>query len=117
VAARWAGWATAGAVSAGAALSGRRRPAAHRPAGSTRAAASLVVAAAVMGCSLGAAGALSGLLGTVNAGAGTPPAELAPPAIAMAVSVAVVVLVLVPATARDFRSAGRPPAPRRPGST
>jgi hypothetical protein len=221
VAARWAGWATAGVVLAGAALgavggpvaacelsgvlaptvggcvpagvavgalagaltglaaaplarvgSGRRRPAPHRPAGSTRAAALLVVAAAVaaawvwatewaatedgleqlvllllgvgvaalaaalvvvalgllrrrgwarwaavVGFSLGAVAALSGLLGTVNAGAGTRMAELAPPAVALAVSVAVVVLALVPATARDFRSAGRPPAPRRPGST
>jgi hypothetical protein len=221
VAARWAGWATAGVVLAGAALgaaggpvaacelsgvlapsfgscvpagaatgaltgaltglaaaplaragSGRRRPAAQSPAGSTRAAALLVVAAAVaaawvwaaewaatedgleqvvllvlgvgvaalaaalvvvargllrrrgwarwaavVGFSLGAVAALSGLLGRVNAGAGTPLAELAPPAAALAVSVAVVVLALVPTTARDFRSAGQPPAPRRPGST
>ena len=73
--------------------------------------------AAVVGFSLGAVAALSGLLGTVNAGAGTPPAELAPPAGALAVSVAVVGLALAPATARDFRSAGGPPAPRRPGST
>jgi hypothetical protein len=73
--------------------------------------------AAVVGFSLGAVAALSGLLGTVNAGAGTPPAELAPAAVALAVSAAVVVLALVPATARDFRSAGRPPVPRRPGST
>jgi hypothetical protein len=221
VAARWAGWATAGVVLAGAALgaaigpvaacelsgvlaptfggcvpagaaagalagaltglaaaplarcgSGRRRPAAHRPAGSTRAAALLVVAAAVaaawvwaaewaatedgleqlvllvlglgvaalaavlvllalgllrrrgwarwgavVGFSLGTVAALSGLLGTVKAGAGTAPAEPAAPAVALAVSVAVVVLVLVPATARDFRSAGQPPTPRRPGSS
>jgi hypothetical protein len=72
---------------------------------------------AVVGFSLGAVAALSGLLGTVNAGAGTSPAELAPPAVALAVSVAVVVLALVPATARDFRSAGQPPALSRPGST
>jgi hypothetical protein len=74
VAARWAGWATAGAVLAGAALVVvalgllRRRGWARW--------------AAVVGFSLGAAAALSGLLGTVNAGAGTPPAELAPPAVA-----------------------------------
>jgi hypothetical protein len=72
---------------------------------------------AVVGFSLGAVAALSGLLGRVNAGAGTPPAELVAPAVALAVSVAVVVLALVPATARDFRSAGQPAAPRRPGST
>jgi hypothetical protein len=73
--------------------------------------------AAVVGFSLGAVAALSGLLGTVNAGAGTPPAELAPPAVALALSVAVVVLVLAPATARDFRGAAQPPPPRRPGSS
>ncbi|HEX8132772.1 MAG TPA: hypothetical protein VF880_05010 [Actinomycetes bacterium] len=72
---------------------------------------------AVVGFSLAAVAALSGLLGTVNGGAATRPAELAPPVVALAVSLAVVVLVLVPATARDFRSAGQPPAPSRPGST
>jgi hypothetical protein len=73
--------------------------------------------ATVVGFSLGAVAALSGLLGTVHVGAGIPPAELARPAVALAVSVAVVVLALVPATARDFRSARRPPTPRRPGSS
>lgn len=221
VAARWAGWATAGVVLAGAALgsafgavaacelsgvlaptlgacvpsgaaagalagaltglvaaplcrygSRRRRPAAHRPAGSTRAAALLVVAAvvaaawvwaaewaatedgleqvlllvigvgvavggimlivlalgllrrrgwarwgAVVGFSLAAVAGLSGLLAAASAGAGSSPAELVPPAVALVVSVAVVALLLVPATARDCRTVGHPPAPTRPRST
>jgi hypothetical protein len=44
-----------------------------------------------------------------QAGAGTSPAELIPPVVALVVSVAVVVLVLSPATARDFRRIGQPP--------
>jgi hypothetical protein len=75
--------------------------------------------AAVVGFSLAAVAALSALLATVKVvlepdvagapGANPPPAELAPPAAALAVSVAVVVLVLLPATARDFRATGPPP--------
>jgi hypothetical protein len=72
---------------------------------------------AAVGFSLAAVAALSGLLSTVDAGAGTPRAEPVAPAVALVVSVAVVVLVLVPATARDFRSAGRPPAARTPRSS
>jgi hypothetical protein len=74
---------------------------------------------AVVGFSLAAVAALSGVLATARvalepgvagqAGAGTSPAELVPPVVALVVSVAVVVLVLSPATARDFRRIGQPP--------
>lgn len=76
---------------------------------------------AVVGFSLAAVAALSGLLATVKVMpepgiAGDPrgnrsPAELVPPVASLVVSVAVVVLVLLPATARDFRSTGPPPRP------
>jgi hypothetical protein len=83
--------------------SSRRRPAGHRPVGSTRAAAAAlsgVLATAKVALEPGVAG---------QAGAGTSPAELLPPVVALVVSVAVVVLVLSPATARDFRRIGQPP--------
>jgi hypothetical protein len=74
---------------------------------------------AVVGFSLAAVAALSGVLATASvamkpgvagqAGAGASPAELIPPVVALVVSIAVVVLVLSPATARDFRRIGQPP--------
>jgi hypothetical protein len=77
--------------------------------------------AAVVGFTLAAGAALPALLAAVSVvlepgvaghpGGDVSPAELAPPAAALAVSVAVVVLVLLPATARDFRGAGPPPHP------
>jgi hypothetical protein len=74
---------------------------------------------AVVGFSLVAVAAFSGVLAAASvalepgvagqAGAGTSPAELLPPVVALVVSVAVVVLVLSPAIARDFRRIGQPP--------
>jgi hypothetical protein len=74
---------------------------------------------AVVGFSLAAVAALSGVLATASvamkpgvagqAGAGASPAELIPPVVALVVSIAVVVLVLSPAIARDFRRIGQPP--------
>jgi hypothetical protein len=84
---------------------------------------------AVVGFSLAAFAALSGLLATAGvvlepdvageAGGARSLAELVPPVVSLVVSVAVVVVVLLPATARDFRKIGQLPprdGDRRQGS-
>jgi len=81
---------------------------------------------AVVGFSLAAVAALSGLMATAGVvlgpgvageAGGARLAELVPPVVSLVVSVAVVVLVLLPATARDFRKIGqRPPRPPAAGA-